>query len=564
MSNIGLSSEEMALLFPETVLPSTTDNIKQPVVISEELSRELYPEDYVESDARLKRDKEVFQIGQESLAADNDFSSGLNRAADEAQAMYYGLKGFAWQAWGNEEYADENLIEANKQLKEAEENPARITEYFSTDKDHGLFGSFDNFTDGAAGLMGSMVPSVVTSAGGAAIGAAIGGAIVPAPDPLDVVTVPVGAATGFFSTSLIFKKIAEQGVNALVRKEIADLTRKGVSKALIDAEIKSLRNRITKQVIARQIGGKVGLVAASSAMYVGDEWVDLKNKGYNPNLIGVTVGGILSGALEAMIGIDAKFAGHVVSDKTLSTAKKLISAKGAKEASKEVVDLVVDGLLEGVTEGAQEGVGIISGIMHGDEVKLKEAVHQIAEASLAGFIGGAGFGTIGHGFNKMTKEEASANFEMSENQAVELDADAKRYGIKYDRSVNPIIQKRNFIESVAKKLGVTDKKDLEIISAGHLARKEILGARFRNDVAYANLGEDPLSAKARNVDKKVELELRRIGKKIQAVNDFVIDNGGQKPLIDSSEYFQDGFGAKMEHRMAVSYTHLTLPTKRIV
>jgi hypothetical protein len=183
-----------------------------------------------ETEARLQKQAEAERIadeaaaakGKENIAKRSEFTRGLLRGIDQTQATFYGGLGMLSSAMGDDKSSDMRFQQYREQMRQASENPATVDEFFSTDPKKGAFGSVGNLGTYAAGTIGSLIPTIAETAVTGVAGAAIGGAIVPAPDPTDVVAVPVGFIGGVLGRGAMKKAIAETAERYVARGVAAE------------------------------------------------------------------------------------------------------------------------------------------------------------------------------------------------------------------------------------------------------------------------------------------------------------------------------------------------------
>ena len=313
--------------------------------------------------------------GEKNLANRNEFMRGLYRGADTLQATYQGGLGMLSSLAGDEVGARERFRAYQDEMRQASENPRTEMDLFSTDAKTGAFGSLSNFGTYAAGTLGEAVPSLAESVLSGIAGAALGAAIIPAPDPGDVVTVPVGAVGGLIGKGAIKKAIASTA---------AQYAKQGVA---ADAA-----EQLAKQYVGREVAKRVGAVAANTAVTGlhegGGMYAEGLQQGYDSPGTAAALG-VASGLSESLLGaapgVLKAFAGR-------SGVDEIARQKGVRAAAGYLWDIVKESGQEGVQEGFQEFLGSVNQEINDPNFNLftKENFMRWAEAAGAGaVVGGA-------------------------------------------------------------------------------------------------------------------------------------------------------------------------------
>jgi len=321
------------------------------------------------------RERKSAAIGQKNLKARNPFMRGLYRGFDTLQGTYQGGLGMLSSLAGDEPSAQQYFQAYQDEMRQASENPRDNIDFFSTDPKTGAFGSIGNFGTYAAGTLGEAVPSLAESVLTGIAGAALGAAVVPAPDPLDVATVPIGAVGGVFAKGAIKKAISSAA---------AEYVKQGV--AAESAE------QLARQYVGREVAKRFGSAAATTAVTGlqegGGMYMEGREAGYDSP--GTAMGlGLASGLSESLLGaapgVLKSFAGR-------SGVDEIARREGWRAAAGYLWDTVKASGEEGVQEGFQEFLGSLNKEINDPKSDLfnKENFMQWAEAAAGGaLVGGA-------------------------------------------------------------------------------------------------------------------------------------------------------------------------------
>lgn len=364
-----------------------------------------------------KLQAETAANAQKNLAGRSEFTRGLLRGVDTLQATYEGGLGMYNAAIGDQVAADKRFANYREQMRQASENPATVTDFFSTDEKKGAFASPGNFATYAAGTLGQAVPSLTEAVISGIAGAAVGAAIVPAPDPADVVTVPAGAIGGFL------------GRNAM-RRAIASAAQQYASRGMAQDVAEQTAERYVRQAVANRIASNVGsglAVSQTTALHEGGGmWAEGMEKGYNSPYSAIGLGQV-SGFSEALFGAAPAAVRAVLGKAAVNeTAKEL----GWKQAAGYAWDVVKNSGEEGVQEAFQEYLGAINQSINDPKFKLytKENFMQWAEAAAAGAITG---GVVGGGSVSLQAiRDRKRQLEEIQSKGFVSESDAQQAGIE--------------------------------------------------------------------------------------------------------------------------------------
>ena len=377
---------------PETAVAS---QLKKPPVIESNRSRgrrtffEVFEEvlGEEETQSRLQRQAEAERIadeaaaakGKENIAKRSEFVRGLLRGIDQTQATFYGGLGILSSAMGDDKASDMRFQQYREQMRQASENPATVDEFFSTDPKKGAFGSVGNLGTYVAGTMGSLLPTIAESAVAGLAGAAIGGAIVPAPDPTDVVAVPVGFIGGVLGRGAMKKAIAETAERYVARGVAAEAAQQ-------------MGERAVKNALAKRIGATIGTSQITALQEGGGMYAEGRAAGYDNPWSAILLGQV-SGASEGVLG-NVPFALRTFIGKT--AVREAAQKFGAKEAAGLLWDAVKNAGEEAVQESFQEFLGDVNSRINDPNQKIftKENFKQWAESGAAGALAG---GILGGG-----------------------------------------------------------------------------------------------------------------------------------------------------------------------
>jgi hypothetical protein len=327
---------------------------------------------------KAEKAKRTAEKAKENSANRSELERGWDRGVAGMKSSFAGAGAIGSTLLGDEEGAQQYIDSYQEYERQASENPATVDKFFSTDPKSGAFGSVSNFAGYTGGLIGSTGPSLIESAGASIGGAMIGGALVPAPDPADVATVPIGAAAGFFGKKYVKKLIADK-VEQYVKDGIA----------------KDAAERMANQAVKKNLAAKAGAgLASSQATAVpasGQMYGKGRKDGYD-NPYSALALGQLSGLSEAVLG---SVPGAVMSFIGKSAAKDVAKEFGLKEAAGYVYDLVTAapkaGAKEGIQEAFQASLESVNETINDPKKKLftRENFMNWAEAFAGGaFIGG--------------------------------------------------------------------------------------------------------------------------------------------------------------------------------
>jgi hypothetical protein len=340
-----------------------------------------------ETEARLQRQAEAERAadeaaaakGKENIAKRSEFTRGLLRGIDQTQATFYGGLGMLSSAMGDDKASDLRFQQYREQMRQASENPATVDEFFSTDPKKGAFGSVGNLGTYAAGTIGSLLPTIAESAVAGVAGAAIGGAIVPAPDPTDVVAVPVGFVGGVLGRGAMKKAIAETAERYVARGVAAEAAQQ-------------MGERAVKNALAKRIGATIGTQQIAALQEGGGMYAEGREAGYDNPWSAILLGQF-SGASEGVLG-NVPFALRTFIGKT--AVREAAEKFGAKEAAGLLWDAVKNAGEEAVQESFQEFLGDVNSRINdpNDKIFTKENFKQWAEAGAAGALAG---GILGGG-----------------------------------------------------------------------------------------------------------------------------------------------------------------------
>ena len=340
-----------------------------------------------ETEARLQKQAEAERIadeaaaakGKENIAKRSEFTRGLLRGIDQTQATFYGGLGMLSSAMGDDKSSDMRFQQYREQMRQASENPATVDEFFSTDPKKGAFGSVGNLGTYAAGTIGSLLPTIAESAVAGVAGAAIGGAIVPAPDPTDVVAVPVGFVGGVLGRGAMKKAIAETAERYVARGVAAEAAQQ-------------MGERAVKNALAKRIGATIGTQQITALQEGGGMYAEGREAGYD-NPWSAILFGQASGASEGVLG-NVPFALRTFIGKT--AVREAAQKFGTKEAAGLLWDAVKNAGEEAVQESFQEFLGDVNSRINdpNDKIFTKENFKQWAESGAAGALAG---GILGGG-----------------------------------------------------------------------------------------------------------------------------------------------------------------------
>ena len=317
--------------------------------------------------------------GKENIAKRSEFTRGLLRGIDQTQATFYGGLGMLSSAMGDDKASDMRFQQYREQMRQASENPATVDEFFSTDPKKGAFGSVGNLGTYVAGTMGSLLPTIAESAVAGLAGAAIGGAIVPAPDPTDVVAVPVGFIGGVLSRGAMKKAIAETAERYVARGVAAEAAQQ-------------MGERAVKNALAKRIGATIGTSQITALQEGGGMYAEGREAGYDNPWSAILLGQV-SGASEGVLG-NVPFALRTFIGKT--AVREAAQKFGTKEAAGLLWDAVKNAGEEAVQESFQEFLGDVNSRINDPNQKIftKENFKQWAESGAAGALAG---GILGGG-----------------------------------------------------------------------------------------------------------------------------------------------------------------------
>jgi N12 class adenine-specific DNA methylase len=360
--------------------PTYDDPEEQAIMLSRKRdpTRRLMDDWYrikAEGEIRDLRERKSAAIGQKNLEARNPFMRGLYRGFDNLQGTYQGGLGMLSSLAGDETSAQQRFQAYKDEMRQASENPRDNIDFFSTDPKTGAFGSFSNFGTYAAGTLGEAVPSLAESVLTGIAGAALGAAVVPAPDPLDVATVPIGAVGGILGKGAIKKAISNAA---------AEYVKQGV--ATESAE------QLARQYVGREVAKRFGSAAATTAVTGlhegGGMYMEGREAGYDSPGTAAALGlasGLSESLLGAAPGVLKSFAGR-------SGVDEIARREGWKAAAGYLWDTAKASGEEGVQEGFQEFLGSLNKEINDPKSDLfnKENFMQWAEAAAGGaLVGGA-------------------------------------------------------------------------------------------------------------------------------------------------------------------------------
>lgn len=351
----------------------------------------------------LRRRRQTEARAQENLANRSEFTRGLLRGLDTLQATYEGGVGMYNAAMGDQAAAEERFRNYREQMRQAQENPATVTDFFSTDPKTGAFASPGNFGTYVAGTLGQAVPSLTEAVASGIAGAAIGAAIVPAPDPADVVTIPAGAIGGFL------------GRNAM-KRAIASAAQQYAQRGVAQDVAEQMADRYVRQAVANRIATNVGsglAVSQTTALHEGGGmWAEGMEKGYNAPGTAIALGQV-SGLSESLFGA-APTAVKAIIGKT--AVDEVAKKSGWKAAAGYLWDAIKGSGKEGAQEGFQEFLGSVNQEISDPNFKItsKETFMQWAEAAAAGaLVGGVVSGGAAGLEGARTSRDATPDADVS-------------------------------------------------------------------------------------------------------------------------------------------------------
>ena len=326
--------------------------------------------------SKMRRSADTADAQKSNLENRNEFMRGVMRGTDSLQATAHGGLGMLASAMGDPLEANRSFGAYKEEMRQSSENPATVTDFFSTDEKTGAMASPGNMGTWAAGSLGNALPSLAESIGTGIAGAAAGSMVVPGPDPTDA----VGFVSGFLG-----KGGAKRAIANAAKEYVKDGYEKQVAKEMAISSVQSS--------LARRAGSAIGTSQSTALHEGGGMWAEGMEKGID-NPVSALILGQLSGASESAFG--AVPSGLRMFAKKANVAE-IAKQSGTRAAAGYLWDAVKNTGEEGLQEIFQEFLGSVNETINDPEKRLftRENFMKWAEAGAAGAVVGGAVGSLG-------------------------------------------------------------------------------------------------------------------------------------------------------------------------
>ena len=330
------------------------------------LPEEPKPKSYTPSAVRT--------VTPEDSSITEEISQGVKRGWHQLKSSGYALGGLGLNTVGAKDTARDWLTEAQKEEDAAQEHRASVPSWRDISK-------VSDVPQYVTGLVAEQVPNMAETALTTLAGAAIGSAATPAGTVAGGITGMVGKQAVKSTIKTLAKDILEQGAEKGITKELA---LEGAKKIVADMPAKN---------IYRTIGGKVGMVAGTTALEAGGNYQEVaadkfkKTGSYDPGAI-AALSSLATGTASGFIEL-AGGSSHLI-DMALNPTSR---SKGLKLIN-EVLKIATE---EGGQEAAQEFSSILNTKINdpeGVKVLSKDSLARMLDAAVAGAVVGVGYGGI--------------------------------------------------------------------------------------------------------------------------------------------------------------------------
>lgn len=336
---------------------------------------------------------DVENTPQEEKPERGEFIKGVLRGTDETQATAYGIIGVLGDILGSDSVRDWGYAGYQKNMKEAEENPAATGSVFDIDS----VGSLKDYAAGTLGTLTAQVPYALFSGG---VGSAIGKTL-------------AGKAVQTYAANTI----KEQAGQLLVSQGIKEATKEQADKALAMAT-----NSFISKLAAR--GAALGIGANTTIQEAGSNWgQDVESHGIeNTNPGQDFMFGLASGVVDSIMGADISLfralTGKTVSKATEMKFRDVLTKSLPKAMAEEGSAEAIQEVLSSINANIQDAKGLIT----------EDDIKGIVDAAVAGALGGGAFHvptlmkSIGNR-NKLTSDEKklqSLGDEIVQNQVEQV------------------------------------------------------------------------------------------------------------------------------------------------